>query len=124
MAEPNPKRFRHSRVPPHSDIHEDVYDSNEEGDFSDLDSLSTSSDSSISLDNDRIDESVETSDCSLISFMDDGPCDVVSKDGTKWWNSKPGDISQVKDYLDIEHEAQLTGGSSKCENYQGSTIYI
>ena len=56
--------------------------------------------------------------------MDDGPCDVVSKDGTKWWNSKPGDISQVKDYLDIEHEAQLTGGSSKCENYQGGTIYI
>ena len=86
-SEPNPKRI----CSPSHDL--DIYNSDEE-DISDFDDTCSSSSNSLEM----TDGGLESSDGFSVSLMDDGPCDFIAKDGTKWWNERPANFQQDESF--------------------------
>ena len=121
MAESQPKRictYTDLQIPIGNEVY--VSDENENDSGSDI---STSSDSSYSAnDDDPTDEGI-SSEGSLVSLMDDGPCDLRSKDGTKWWNTEPKENSHLE-YVQLQHEPQLASSSLDSHFYQGNVKHI
>ena len=93
-----------------------VYNSDEDyDDISEEDLSGSCSSTSVDL----TDEETVTSEGSSISMMDDGPCDYVSKDGTKWWNEPPSDFHQ-DEYFSKDFQPQLVGPSMESDTFGGN----
>ncbi|KAI6649958.1 PiggyBac transposable element-derived protein 4 [Oopsacas minuta] len=117
MAESSKRGFS---LPPESkskktcseiDICGHVYNSDDDyDDISDEDLSGSCSSTSVDL----TDEETVTSEGSSISMMDDGPCDYVSKDCTKWWNEPPSDFHQ-DEYFSKDFQPQLVGPSMESD---------
>ena len=116
MAEPLCKKPRRGSIIT-SEIPEYVYISEDDSEY--LDSTSSNSCSSyISLD--EYGSDVGDSSDTSVSLMDDGtPCDIVTKNGTKWWNEPTTPIPNLNTNYHLDLQPQLKGPSLLCESYEG-----